>query len=282
MRPRVLPGEWPLVLSTSCFLNEPVSEVLQPVTEAGFDSIEIASSMTHFDYHSSQAVSVLEKKLKEMDIKVNSLHAPYKDFVDLTQVDETGRQKAVEEVLSSARALSILGGKTLVVHGGSEEQQIPEEDVYERLKQARKSLLQIQQYCQKLEIMLAVEDMLGHLLGGKLEHLHWLISQLPEDSTGVCLDTGHSFLTGRLTERVRFLGPRLVMSHVHDNGGVLDDHLPPGEGKLPWPLFFKTLREVRFEGPLVLEIRAGADIRASIDSAVRGARFIRKEIARRQ
>lgn len=278
MTSEILPGEWPLVLSTGLLLKEPLISVLDDIKEAGFGSIEIASSVSHFDYHSPDAVSQLRKRLEDLNIVVNSFHAPYKDFVDLTLLDEKERIRAVKEVIAAAEALFALGGRSLVLHAGSEDESIPAEEVSARLKQAGKSLLEIYKHCQKPGLILAIEDTLAHLLGGKVEQVKWLVSKLPEKHTGICLDTGHSFLTGKLTERVRSFGPRLLMSHIHDNNGVYDDHLPPGDGKLPWVLLFRTFIEVGFKGPLILEIMGNEDIEKSLAGAARGAEFIRQLI----
>ncbi len=270
---------WPLVLSTGLLIREPLISILDRIKETGFSSIEIAASISHFNYHNPGAISRLRRKLEELNMKVNSFHAPCKDYVDFTLLDESKRQKAVKEVLAAVEALSALGGQNLVLHGGSDEESIPQEQVDKRLRQAGKSLLEIHNHCLKLGLTLVLEDMLGHLLGGKVEQLQWLISQLPEQQTGICLDTGHSFLTGKLTERVRSYGPRLLMAHIHDNNGKYDDHLPPGDGKLPWSLLFGTFTEVGFRGPLVLEMMGNENTETSLIGAVRGAEFIREIIA---
>lgn len=276
MKPEARPGVWPLALSTGILINKPLTGVLELIKESGFSSIEIAASLSHFDYHDDNAISQVRRKLEELKIKVNSFHAPYKDYVDLTLLEDKERNKAVGEVLATAKALFALGGRFLVLHAGSEEQSIPGEEVNARLEQARKSLLEIYQHCQKLGITMAVEDMLAHLLGGKLEQVQWLVSHLPDKQAGICLDTGHSFLTGKLIERVHSFGSRIIMAHIHDNNCVYDDHLPPGDGKLPWFSLFSSFMEVRFHGPLVLELIGHGDSGTSLADARRGAEFLRQ------
>ncbi len=275
MKSEIPGGEWPLALSTGLLTDVPLHDVLDAVKRAGFSSIEIAASISHFDYHDSNAVSQVRKKLEGLGMKVNSFHAPYKD-ADLTLLEEGERRKAVGEVLTAAEALSALGGRFLVLHGGSEEQAVPGEEMGARLEQAGKSLLEIHERCGQLGLTVAVEDMLGHLVGGKLEQVMWLVARLPEKGTGICLDTGHSFLTGKLMERASAFGPRLLMAHIHDNNGVYDDHLPPGDGKLPWYALFQTFAEHRFRGPLVLELTGQGATPARLETAARGAAFIRQ------
>lgn len=267
--------KWPLALSTGLFIKSPLISVLERIKEAGFDSIEIGTSIGHFDYQSLEAISQVRNKLANLDLKVYSVHAPYKSDADLTRLEEEKRQKAVKEIIASADSLSLMGGRVLVVHAGSDEEYVRKEEVSKRLEQARKSLLEIHSHCRRLGICLALEDMLAHLLGGKAEQLQWLLSQLPVEDTGICLDTGHSFLTGKLLERVHLFGPRLIMAHIHDNNGVYDDHLPPGNGKLPWPELLQTLEKIGFAGPLVLEIMSHGDVATLLKGAVKGAEFLR-------
>lgn len=80
------------------------------------------------------------------------------------------------------------------------------------------------------------------------------------DSLKVCLDTGHSIITGEeIGDAVRYIGNDLRALHVHDNMGDKDAHLLPGEGILNFEAFAKALHEVGFNGAFSYEthVRSG-------------------------
>ncbi len=77
------------------------------------------------------------------------------------------------------------------------------------------------------------------------EELERLLDALPDPGAMVCLDTGHvaafsRLSVGRWWER---LGDRVVALHLHDNDGLSDDHLPPGEGVFDFPALAALLRQ---------------------------------------
>ena len=70
-----------------------------------------------------------------------------------------------------------------------------------------------------------------------------------------CLDVGHqhSFSKTPLSSWVEALGDYLSEIHVHDNSGILDDHLPVGQGTIDFPLLFRLLRAKAIKPLITLE-----------------------------
>lgn len=91
-----------------------------------------------------------------------------------------------------------------------------------------------------------------------------------------CLDVGHANLDHGTTAAMLLgaLGNRLGLLHVHDNAGghgkAGDKHLPIGRGRIDFEPVFARLREMRYDGPVTLEIFTGTreDHEASV-AAVR-------------
>ncbi len=76
---------------------------------------------------------------------------------------------------------------------------------------------------------------------------------------GCCLDTGHAMRAGEVpVDAVRRLGKRLHGIHLREHEAVQRDPQPPetivGEGALQLEAFCRALREVRFDGPLTVEV----------------------------
>jgi sugar phosphate isomerase/epimerase len=56
-----------------------------------------------------------------------------------------------------------------------------------------------------------------------------------------------------LAEFTRRVGSALCETHLHDNHGVEDEHLPIGGGSVPWPAVLNALRQVNYHGPITFE-----------------------------
>ena len=255
------------------FLDQPVLPCLRLIREAGFSRIEMGAAPLHFNYRDGALVERVLAELTSLGLRLTSLHAPFGEPADLTQPEEPARRAAVGEVTAAADALAHLGGGTLVVHAGSEDAAACR-DVLSRLKQSVRSLDEVYEHCQRIGVNLAVEDMLAHLVGGGTQEVQWIAAQFAFRSLGICLDTGHSFLSGELLKRARLFGPRLVLVHAHDNRGRYDEHLPPGEGGIEWPPLLDALAELGLQGAFVLEIHPGAEPGVILRRALRSVRYL--------
>jgi len=75
------------------------------------------------------------------------------------------------------------------------------------------------------------------------------------DRAGICVDTGHAAL-GDLgpAKAIRMAGYRLITTHIQDNLGERDDHMPPGDGRIDWDDVVAALNEVGYDGCFQLEL----------------------------
>ncbi len=87
-----------------------------------------------------------------------------------------------------------------------------------------------------------------------------------EFDLSVCFDTGHVFSRQPgpvdFHEALKKCLPRLKEVHLHDawfrpepeGSPRWADHLPLGEGEVPLGAFFASLKEAKFEGPIIFEL----------------------------
>lgn len=94
-----------------------------------------------------------------------------------------------------------------------------------------------------------------------------LVDAINRPDVGTNLDTGHSFLQGNDPAMVaRKFGKRLFTTHLQDNFGANDDHQPPGLGKINWESTLAALKEIGYQGPLMLEMTGnGVKARRSVE-----------------
>lgn len=82
---------------------------------------------------------------------------------------------------------------------------------------------------------------------------------LPTRHKAFCLDSGHTHTVASMgqptvPEFIRLFGSRIRLVHLHDNDGLLDQHLIPGQGTINWPEVFDALEEIGYQGYFNYEI----------------------------
>lgn len=90
---------------------------------------------------------------------------------------------------------------------------------------------------------------------GHPRYLLDLIAAIGESNVGIALDTGHANLRGHVAhELARELAGHVIHTHLHDNRGHRDEHLPPGRGSIQWPRLASALRSADYAGAWCLEL----------------------------
>jgi len=262
---------WTLGISTGIGYRHPIVETLQPIREAGFETLEISTAPQHIDLSSSAALQDLKRQIDQAGLRVHSLHAPFGHDVNITNPDASQRRAALGRLHLAIEALAILGGKLYVIHPGGEDQRwVWEREA--RMALAVEGLLELTAACDARGLTLVLETPLPHLLGGSLADFAWILDQLPGEGVGVCVDTSHCSLGGFLFDAVARFGDRLVHVQVSDNRGVSDDHLPPGQGHIDWARFQRSLVEVGYRGVFMLEVSGNGDIGSHVRAAAEATR----------
>ena len=251
-------SEWTVGLSTGCCWKASIFKCLEAIKGAGFHHIEICSHPGHLDYHDVVLVERAARLIRSLELDAYSFHAPFREDIDITSLDEYARMKAEVELLRAADAAAMLGVRYFVLHPGPERTELPDCERLTRLGNTAGVLEKAYSHCQSLGIKLVLENMLPHLFAGRTENLLWLLGTLQNNGIGICLDTGHAFLGRDLTHAVQRFSNQLTMIHASDNHGHWDEHLPPGDGDIAWPALLHQLRNLNFRGTLILEI-AGLD-----------------------
>jgi sugar phosphate isomerase/epimerase len=243
--------------------------------------IEICSFPAHLDYHDSDAVMRASKLIRELELEPYSFHAPFADHIDITSLDDQTRDGSVQEILRAAEAAAEIGVRYFVIHPGPEKGDLPEDERLRRMENAADALNHVSKRCRELGICLTLENMLPHLFFGRTRDVLWVLGALDTIDVGICLDTGHAYLSGDLETVVHKLSGHLWMVHASDNRGKHDDHLPPGEGSISWEHVVDQLACLHFQGAFILEIAGDSDGEAVLERARRASRLLR-EISRKQ
>lgn len=277
MKSHILPA-WPIGLSTGCFYHSSILECLEHVRNEGFELIEVCSFPAHLDYHNVPLVKQARFMMNELGLIAYSFHAPFAGHIDISALNSHERLVACDEIYRAADAAKELGVRYLVIHPGPERDGIPKSERYERMENAANSLNEVSRHCQEIGVGFVLENMLPHLFSGHIRDLMWILGALQTTNVGICLDTGHALLSGDLHTVAQKLSGHLWMVHASDNNGTFDDHLPPGDGKVPWGSLWQHLQSVRFSGAVILEIAGNESIPITLQKARRGKQFLQQLI----
>jgi len=197
--------------------------------ELGHDAIEY-SHACHWSEAECEAVRQMTARL---DLVPWSLHA----WAGGDPATDEGRTR-LRKVLSIAGRNALALGVGIIVHHPSGRDVAAEADLLADLgRPGVRFALENMQTLASMEYAVAVADALG-----------------PEIA-GLCVDTGHAALGDLGPGRaIRMAGDRLITTHLQDNRGEHDDHMPPGDGALDWDEIAAALCEVGYPGCVLLEL----------------------------
>ncbi len=288
------PEGWESGLGT---LAEAGVEVVEFCAEFGPDSREVAT----FDYTDPYAVERAAAALYENGLALHSIHAPIflrqaTEDTENTEGERYGGRQGRAEPLPSVTsvrsvagrsldgliqshfacidACAALGGRFVVTQDMAEE--LPPEEPH---LASREALSRLADYAADHGCVFAIENGAEDPQG--FERLAETVHALAHPGLGICLDLGHAQVWGHrdVPRAVREAGRALrdlglMTCHVHDNLGVSDDHLPPGDGVIPWAAVLREFALAGYQGPLVLELHSGGQAREVTELLTRSMEFL--------
>ena len=141
----------------------------------------------------------------------------------------------------------------MVVHAQQGDANVEESLRIQRRRQGlQRCLLHLSDAAADAGMRIAVENC-GDL--ADLEFLVETVTSLDRENVGFNVDTGHAVLRSMTPQQViTIMGKRLFTTHLQDNFGQRDDHLPPGSGTIDWPPVMQAFLEVDYQGMLMVEI----------------------------
>jgi sugar phosphate isomerase/epimerase len=171
--------------------------------------------------------------------------------VDLGSTDAATHEESIDDLMRCVDWLAKAGGKCLVVHPGGLSD--PDELQQRRAALAR-GLIRLADHARGPGVLVCVENMPpGVHPGSRMTDMAALLHELAHPQLALALDTGHANLGEGLVHETKAAGSLLGTTHVHDNDGRQDTHLPPGHGTIDWAGWGNVLDSIRYSGPIVLE-----------------------------
>jgi sugar phosphate isomerase/epimerase len=247
-------------ISTHLFHEQRLSrEHLAQIAAHGFETVEVFATRTHFDYHDTAAIGQLGVWLGETGLALHGIHAPITDRLDIGDKwgavisngvsDNAKRQAAVKEAAAALEIARHVPAQVFVVHLGTPTVQGGENS----RAAAFRSVEEICRLAEPIGIRVALE-----IIPNPISDAQSLVTMIERDleapNAGICLDFGHAFLMGDVTDAIETVAEHLVTTHVHDNGGKKDDHLVPFDGRINWDVALMTMQKVGYDGTYLMEL----------------------------
>ena len=247
------------VLSTHLFMHQRLHPgLLELAAQSGAQAVELFAARQHFDYTSREHVAELAAFFRSNPLTVWSMHAPlYPDremgrsgapAVNLLHVEKARRIAAMDEIKRALETAEQIPFRNLVVHLGERHDEWSPRSV----EHALTALEHLGAFAHPLGVRPLVENLLSEPTTP--EHLMEILETGHLDQIGVCLDLGHAHITVGVPEAIATLGARIVQVHAHDNHGLKDEHLFPGDGTIDWPAAAAALNALAAPPAIVLEL----------------------------
>ncbi|MGB7845518.1 MAG: sugar phosphate isomerase/epimerase family protein [Candidatus Acidiferrum sp.] len=254
------------ILSTYLFVSKKLNrELLAQIHAAGFQSVEIFATRSHFDYATKDEVRAIAQALADNHLQLGSLHAPTSRDVNvnreggsplsLAEVERVRRVEAMDELKRVIDASEDLPFPRLILHmGGSRETADPR-----KRDAAFSSLEHLVLHAKHAGVTVCVENTTSEM--GQPSYLRSFVDETRLTGLRFNFDIGHAHLAEgpveeRLAKGFEPLKELIASTHIHDNHGEKDEHLPPYDGSIDWPAALKLLRSApATDLPLTLELK---------------------------
>lgn len=181
-----------------------------------------------------------------------TVHLPYSDL-NLASVNQPIWEETVRQMKNCLDLASDFA-RLAVVHPGHFSplgMQLPDA----AWSQAILGIQQVADHAAELDMRVAVENMVNMpaILGRRPEEISGIIETVGRENVGFIFDVGHANTNGNVVDFLK-LKDQVIHMHVHDNHGERDEHLPVGNGTVPWNKVAKVMKNYR--GRIVTESRS--------------------------
>lgn len=214
----------PVSLVLSFASEATVDEKLCAISDAGISYINIPSNeCSNIFMSGSEGLASGCRLLKKSHLRVDWVHSPF-EMPDFTESDgKKWRTAAAMHTVSLDIAMR-LGARSLIVHAlnTKHDGQMPSD---EKVGDIVKGYRMLVSQARTTGVTIATENLLEKSSPDFVSHILDEVSEL-----GLCFDTGHAVLTDNWKALLNRHADRIVALHIHDNHGLKDDHLIPGEG----------------------------------------------------
>ena len=241
---------------------------LELIAKAGFDAAEFS----HIEHLCKSDMLAIAKAARGMGVEPWSAHS-----WQAIPGDAAAAKDALAEFDDFLGKSELLGVEVVVVHCAGDRENLADPAARERRRSANLACIEpLAERTAKTGASVAIENGTSW---AEWQFFVDMVRDLQHPSVGLNIDTGHANLGDmNPAKAIQAARPLLITTHIQDNYGKVDDHLPPGLGVIDWPSVVAALKEVGYSGVYMVEISdcppnrepdAPVDIQAAYDNLAR-------------
>jgi len=251
------------VFLSSLGIPDPL-EALKRVEQLGIELVQIGAMDPK--YYTSEFAARLKAALADQGIQASAVCAVYEgeSYADMATVAQTvgltNPDTLAARVAHTKRCVDFgaqVGVGILTTHIGV----MPEDTGSGAYARLMNTVREIADYCRTKEMSFALET--GQETA---DEMLTFVRGVGRPNLGVNFDPANMILygTGGPIEAVGTLADHILHAHIKDGlypakKGQLGQEVPLGEGKVGIPQYIARLREIGYDGPLIIEREAGDD-----------------------
>jgi sugar phosphate isomerase/epimerase len=235
---------------------------LERIWEAGIPAVEIFCARQHLDYQNRAQVSELEHFFRDSELELFSLHSPlFTDdvwgrsgphaVITITEPVKAKRTAMVDEIKRVLEIAESIPFRYLIQHIGTDGEEYGER----QFDAAFTALEELSVFARQRGVAILLENIANGF--SSAEQLAGFLIETHLD-LNLCFDVGHAHMNEGVGAAFEIMKDRIRSTHVHDNNGIEDLHLPPllsEAGSIDWQQTMKLLRSRADQYPLLLELR---------------------------
>ncbi len=206
--------------------------------------------------------NILSRLKKEYNVDIVQIHAPYGD-IDGLLTDPNERENATSRILAYIELCYLTECPILVMHVPYREPKYGEKylDFIKNLEEATRYVVRrLDKYLRDFNVKIAFENRLERCFGCIPDDIVKIISEEGVENFGICLDTGHANVNKLdIGDVLRRFHNYIIATHVHDNDGLQDRHMPPLMGSIDWKTFIENFKRYCSNIPIILEVEPLSD-----------------------
>ena len=268
-----------------------IIKVMGEISDAGFNTMEMEIVAGEYkDYNDSWAK--ITNRTKDLGLQVVSIMAVTYDMFSL---NKSNREKSLEDFSRICEMTAAIGAgmitncfylppemvpseRTSIYHGGpSIAVDIPKDFQWIDLRNnVITQLKKCSEIASRNSLKFAMEMRAGDFISS-IDGIISIFNDCSSDNIGMVYDVAHAHAINEYLDLgIYKLGKYLKLVHLSDNDGTRPYHYQPGRGDIDFKNIIDTLKNVKYDGYVVIDISGIDNI---MDEAVKMKKMVEKLIA---
>ncbi len=244
----------PLIgISTLVDYSVPVLELIGKIKAAGFEAVAFGHKIGHFPYFNKPTVASVGNECAKLGLAVDYIHAPIDLFLDLASPNDHVRNATVSTYKFTIDAASSLSARAITAHLCNVDAMSAKE-IEVRAKLAVQPCRELADYASDKGVLFCLENLPYPYPYERLFERFLQVAQENDYKPSICIDSCHINIHN--PDPFAFIekyAESIEETHLSDNFGDRDLHLPPYFGSFDFPRLAKVMAKAGYAGNIMLE-----------------------------